>query len=195
MSNNSSKEIKGAPLDLFKVLIVFILLILASEGAFLIRQQYTKGGQVISSVVTSSPITISQQDIEFKYFAWGYKGWLESMGFKGGLLPNIYTTITLSGEVTKVVRLEPSSNSDYIGYQVAIKSPENQPIVFSLSEFQEVPNARVIRLKNGEKVITDLGELKEGDFVSVYIDVSFVGSEPKTLYTFNVLQVDNNQIP
>lgn len=179
------------PIDLFKVMLVFLLLILASEGGFLVRQQLIRDDKEIAPIPTSSPIAISQQDVEFKYFAWGYKGWLEAMGFKGGLLPNIYTTLTLNGEVTKVVRLDPSSNPDYIGYQVAIKSLENQTIVFSLSEFQEVTSARVIRLKDEEKVVTGLGELKEGDFVIVYIDISFVGPEPQTKYTFEVLQIDN----
>lgn len=186
MGAYSSKNKTGFRADFLKLIIVFLLLIVASEAGFLIRGQLSQKPQEDVPERTSQPISLAKGSFEFKYFVWEYIGWLQNLGFNPDYLPKIRTTLTLGGEVTQVARLDPYANEDFIGYQVAFTRPNGQKILFSISEYLEVPNAKVVIIKDDEKVETDLDEIKPGDFITVHMDMVFFSPEPYTQYFFEI---------
>lgn len=190
MAGYSSKLNRPSFFSKFTLIsIIILLLILTSEAGFLAYNQLSEKNnlpKIILKGATSTPISPAPLDLELKHFAWGYKGWLESMGFNENFLPGIQTSFTIQGRVEKAIRLDPNANDDYIGFQLLVVTPSEQKVLINLSEYQEVPDAQVVVFKDNKRVDSDLSEIKADDNVVVYFDINYLGKEPRTYYTIEV---------
>lgn len=176
---------KTALKDYLLVGIFFLLLVAASEGAFLIRGELTKRQRVFTET-KDELIKQEEGDAEIRYFGWQYVGWLNSIGLNLNLLSHVNTEISFSGFVSEINHLNPQKNSDYLIAQVKIAAANGQKVTVGISGNPSITSVKVISYGNKNKSIAGLDQLKTGDFVTLTIKVRMEGNFPFSDYIFEV---------